>query len=728
MSITRPNPFEKAGDASKLSAAQLQQAIKAGTVPPYIGIPLLQEKVKMEKQMMAAAAAQQPKPPTVADQVMAEASQFQGVPSLQTNLPVTMAGGGIVAFAEGDLVDDEDSYDDRVDQARADELNDLMEQYAGLGALAKVMPEGKTKITSVEVSDGKGGLHPELESRVAELRAGYREKFGKDLPITSGFRTREDQERLYAQRGSNPNLVAKPGHSKHEHGLAVDMPAHIPEEFLRQYGLHRPHGRKDPVHVEMMAHGGKVSYFGDPNKNPEQDQEVKDEEKRRLERLAGKTIGTLTPAVESTAGIASVVPEIATATFPSGTTAARAMGTLGTGAGVVGAVPMVGQAITGKAGRDLATYTTPEQRRALSSNALLSAQSGDAGIAAAIMDAKRNNPEGPSKSSYLDQMGNALGFIGNTLVGKPGYGVSRFNSDNLNRPDTKAYEKEDMEAGKGADAAADAYKALLNKNKKNTIAPAVPALNQDKIDAADNARIDKMLASTGVKPSGPAAEQGAKEPSELDQFKDLFAKREAGMASQREQDKYLALLSAGLGIMGGTSHNAFANIGQGAQLGIQSLAQSNAARTAEQNALLSGRLGLAKIGAAERQALAAQQLRKELQEGTLAYQKGALADRLAARAQEQAAAKDTKTGKLVADIEDKVRAGVAKDIAANAKLTYDPNVDSIRERMVQDRLRAHKTYGKLYESYYGSPAFEDTGAGAGGGTRIKFDKQGNMIP
>lgn len=146
MSITRPNPFEKAGDASKLSAAQLQQAIKAGTVPPYIGIPLLQEKVKMEKQMMAAAAAQQPKPPTVADQVMAEASQVQGVPSLQTNLPVTMAGGGIVAFAEGDLVDDEDSYDDRVDQARADELNDLMEQYAGLGALAKLMPEGKTKI------------------------------------------------------------------------------------------------------------------------------------------------------------------------------------------------------------------------------------------------------------------------------------------------------------------------------------------------------------------------------------------------------------------------------------------------------------------------------------------------------------------------------------------------------------------------------------------------------
>lgn len=619
MSITRPNPFEKAGDASKLSIPQLQQAIKNGTVPAYIGIPLVQEKMKLEQKLQNAAATGQQKPPTVADQVMTEATQAQGVPALETNLPVTMAGGGIVAFAAGDLVDDDEDYDDRDYYNQMALANDEMDAALAERGQQPIVVRHKE---STEAK-GIGALDPELAARIDALREDYRQKYGKDFRISSGFRTREDQERLYAQRGSNPNLVAAPGHSKHEHGAAVDIPEYIPDDLLRAHGLHRPHGKKDPVHIEKMAHGGKVSYFGDPKKNPNQDQVVEDKyaglwpynapeagkftyspvedltDEEKLSRQKSKEKGiakylqAAVPAAETTAGLVSYAPEIAAATFPSGTTAARAMGTLGTGAGVVGAVPMVGQAITSKAGRDLATYTTPEQRRALSSNALLSAQSGDAGIASAIMDAKRNNPEGPSKSSYFDQMGNALGFIGNTLVGKPGYGVSRFNSDAASPSKSANYDFTNF------DKATDAYMAERAAKKAAANKVSVPTLNQDKIDAADNARIDKMLAPASVKPSITGTKEEAMDP--YAEMRKEIADARAESKKQKGIDQYMAMLSAGLGIMGGKSQHAFENIGQGAQLGIQSLAQSNAQRAAEANALRSAQLGLIKYGAMEKQ-------------------------------------------------------------------------------------------------------------------------------
>lgn len=64
-----------AADAGRLSIPQLQQAMRDGTLPPYIGMPVLQEKVKLQKQMQAAQAAGQPKAPTVAEQVEGAAQQ-----------------------------------------------------------------------------------------------------------------------------------------------------------------------------------------------------------------------------------------------------------------------------------------------------------------------------------------------------------------------------------------------------------------------------------------------------------------------------------------------------------------------------------------------------------------------------------------------------------------------------------------------------------------------------
>lgn len=110
------------------------------------------------------------------------------------------------------------------------------------------------------------GLNPELASKLEEAKAAYKERYGKPLPITSTVRSYEKQADLYKNRGSNPNLVARPGTSKHETGNAVDIGSSVPDDFLKEFGLHRPYGKKDLVHTELMPtsapfEGGLASFF-----------------------------------------------------------------------------------------------------------------------------------------------------------------------------------------------------------------------------------------------------------------------------------------------------------------------------------------------------------------------------------------------------------------------------------------------------------------------------------
>jgi hypothetical protein len=67
------------------------------------------------------------------------------------------------------------------------------------------------------------------------------------------------------------------------------------------------------------------------------------------------------------------------------------------------------------------------------------------------------------------------------------------------------------------------------------------------------------------------------------------ADREA-LSKQRSEDRNMALLAAGLGMMGGTSPYAFANIGQGGLSGISYLSDTNKQRAAQQAALDKSRI------------------------------------------------------------------------------------------------------------------------------------------
>lgn len=68
------------------------------------------------------------------------------------------------------------------------------------------------------------------------------------LSLTSGYRTHDEQARLYAEK---PNLAAPPGHSNHERGMAADIAGDLDCAHARaaEFGLRFPMDY-EPWHVE----------------------------------------------------------------------------------------------------------------------------------------------------------------------------------------------------------------------------------------------------------------------------------------------------------------------------------------------------------------------------------------------------------------------------------------------------------------------------------------------
>jgi hypothetical protein len=80
----------------------------------------------------------------------------------------------------------------------------------------------------------------------------------------SGFRSRAQQERLYAlYLSGRGNLAARPASSKHERGLAIDhAPRSTPSmrATAREFRLHYS-ARGEPWHVEPFGQGGILNPF-----------------------------------------------------------------------------------------------------------------------------------------------------------------------------------------------------------------------------------------------------------------------------------------------------------------------------------------------------------------------------------------------------------------------------------------------------------------------------------
>jgi soluble lytic murein transglycosylase-like protein len=136
-------------------------------------------------------------------------------------------------------------------------------------------------------------------------------------------------------------------------------------------------------------------------------------------------------------------------------------------------------------------------------------------------------------------------------------------------------------------------KSATKKSKKeaqNTTAPAMPqaGFSADEM-IAGSTRAGTLDALMNDQTTGRALSEKPKvseaPKSRLDQYMERMLAREKSIERQRGDDKNMALLTAGLGMLGGTSQYALENIGKGALAGVQNFSEARKQRGAEQSAL-----------------------------------------------------------------------------------------------------------------------------------------------
>lgn len=124
---------------------------------------------------------------------------------------------------------------------------------AGVNSAIGVKPS-KEKPSSKDA----GKTSSDFQTRLEAAKIAYKAKYGKDMPITSQTRTRAEQQKLYDDWKAGKSGIYTPinpadyPNRQTFHQEAADIPTSVPEDFLRQHGLHRPLGEKDPVHAVVM--------------------------------------------------------------------------------------------------------------------------------------------------------------------------------------------------------------------------------------------------------------------------------------------------------------------------------------------------------------------------------------------------------------------------------------------------------------------------------------------
>ena len=105
------------------------------------------------------------------------------------------------------------------------------------------------------------GLQPNVKEALIRAAHQYYQQTGKKLTLNSGARTLQDQQRLWYNRGNNPNPVAPPNpNAPHVRGAAVDIAEYndpVALNALHAAGLYQT-VRRDPVHFALQAANGGV--------------------------------------------------------------------------------------------------------------------------------------------------------------------------------------------------------------------------------------------------------------------------------------------------------------------------------------------------------------------------------------------------------------------------------------------------------------------------------------
>lgn len=556
-------------DAEKLSVEQLQKAVQTGTLPAYVGIPLIQDKMNQQKEAQAMAQGQQQKQPPIAEQVMAEAAQH-GIDSAPSNLPTEMAGGGIVAFDDGGLAEDEEDDTDNQKQDLAmfkrnlaaisgeddtDDSYDDEEMPEGIMAVMAarkgatenrgvgINPESKGGIGIKDVIAAKAAenkLPPELLNKIAGIESGYKSSAANPNSTAKGLFQFTDS--TWKSMGGKKGEQFDP-----------EKNAELGAKFVRQNaeGLKGALGR-NPTYGEVYAShffglkGAKDLLNMDP-KTP-MDQAVSAQVLKANPQLKDKTVGQVMANLNNKMGDGIV---------------ALAQG---------GEVRRFGL----QDSKDQLVEEEPES-------------------ALGAFFKKGLIPEFGTKSEKDKKFGEEY-LKGLKLKEQQ---QKALTAPDLNLPFYQAVKPSERQLVE------DKRKAILNGNIPSPApAPSKPILGAPVIDAAKEQQQDVDEASNYGTQNVPTEKDiedkiaarkamGAGD-EDIASLREMLTERAKSAKNQKSIDNYMALLQAGLGMMGGTSPYAAVNIGQGGAKGIASLADARKSQIAEENAILSGRLGISR--------------------------------------------------------------------------------------------------------------------------------------
>lgn len=541
--------------AEKLSVPQLQQAVKNGTIESWIGIPMIQERMKDQKQAQAAAAAQQPQQPKVAEQVLMEAAQ-QGLDGLPTNLPQQYAQGGIIGYAEGG--DTDEAYEQYLDDVEEEEFAKYAE------AMLNKTPDVEKGIRSapsmsygqVQGQQLRAARQPQAEGKYDAsghkfdaLANEYSKEIG--LPASLG------RYMLHRETGGlkNPETARS--------GAGAYGPAQLMPATAKELGV----DIRDP---EANVKGGlrylkKMydRYNGDEqlalaayNAGPGNvDKALKSgkgiaglpaETRGYVKYAQGGAVGYAAGDLIDVGGLKAVETDDPAYVLVDGVKTKRSLlnqsaespwNTVGKG----GTPPLEGTGLG-----DLYDNLKMGVRKPLAAAADVVRYPAAKAIKGANALLGTSIPVTESDTPFYDEY--VRGYTPTSAV----------------KPETQ----------KAAAESADKAKKTLGGSSDEGIR----LQNAAKTEHFAGKQESPAVAETTKTESAPA------EKSYWDKLIDQLSANEKKRAEQKDQDKWMGLLQAGLGMMGGTSPYAAANVGQGGMFGLQQYAAARKATAAEEAA------------------------------------------------------------------------------------------------------------------------------------------------
>ena len=575
--------------------AQVHQGVQSGEIEAYKGIPYIKEQLDKIQELQA----QLPKQgidtaPQLAQAAPQEAPQQapQGIDAAPSNLPTQMAQGGILGFATGGMDDDEEDRE--------------LEQLYGSGT-------DNDLIQAIAAAGGGRSVHPsaaiQMEPMPKETTAKGKHKY-EDLVIKEAQRQGLDPaiavHALYKETGNLPNpetAMSKAG---------AYGPMQLMAGTAKQMGV----DRMDPIQ-NIQGGVGYLKQMYDKYQDPSLTLMAYNAGPGRVDR-----------ALKSDKGIASLPSE--TRRYVN-----MASGGIAHFAGE-------GSSLVGPTGESMLEYLSNNPEIAPEIAPETSTKEPLTKEAQAAKDLLQKNASKASQMGSRTPTNLATAAEGDTLamqgikglgrnvvrpilsgpgafVGTGGYAASHLAANALSNATDEELQMLQGDIGSDTSMAAS---ALLAGRKNPTVAPAaVPAKPVAPVQPApaapaapaappaspmsisDPSQVGPQY-SLGKPPSaaptdnaGLASAPAVNSPTSDPFIASLMNKisgQEAESKKNAETNKYLALMQAGFGMMGGTSPYAAVNIGQGAEKGVGTYATLNAATQKEQNDLMNQQLGLYK--------------------------------------------------------------------------------------------------------------------------------------